>query len=220
MLDSEGWAGIGPLPSRAVSLAQVIAWEDELRADRPVPFGHPDQSGHGFLVYVGNLDEAEVMRDDEARSSESSASPFLNAAGPFCARSASPGSGRNRRGRVRSLQSFGVATGGERGMRDPPPQHLPDLCVSTFAVLGCPRVSGTMLGIRRGRRARVQARDRSTLVVFAFSWSTLGNGKGRRPVPAQIAVELLMAVAMTTLCFTDTRKGGSPRVTCADASGH
>ncbi|CAK0891311.1 unnamed protein product, partial [Prorocentrum cordatum] len=171
-----------------------------------------------WLIYVDNLEIAEIMSSEEAVKLKGTIPELLSRASAGYEEAESPGSPGKDVHRAQQVSSLGDLVDGEAGARRPPLGYATQLASLTLRFLAKRRPSRRLAQILLGRWVRVQCYRRPLAAAFVNAWKWLASGRSGGLITLGVAEDLMIAAALAPLSVADRRLTVDHLATASDAS--
>ena len=190
----------------------------EVRRDRGYPIGRSQAERRAWQIYIDNYDEIEVIPREKLDELQGKASDWTRQALDLYAAADTPGNSDDNVFRQLDTTSLGVRNDGLLGRRDVPEKVLNKVIQATVWVLQQPLTYRKHLQILAGRWIRVMDRNRATMTLFNHIWVQISGTAWKFALAQQTRDELLRAVFLAPVMYTDLRTLISGTATVSDAS--
>ncbi|CAK0886883.1 unnamed protein product, partial [Prorocentrum cordatum] len=198
------------MPRRSASVPRGLPPSQEITRRRRLPFSVEKPCPPAWMVYIDNLEVAEVVSKSEAATLRGTVPELISEARACYAAAGSPGSPSKDIHRVPRATTLGELIDGVEGARRPPAGYLTEMASLTLWTLSKKRASM--------RLVRVHCFRRPLAASFAYTWKWLGNPRTGGRFSVSVFEDLLMCLALSGLCVADLRLEVDPLVTASDAS--
>ncbi|CAK0841845.1 unnamed protein product [Prorocentrum cordatum] len=160
----------------------------------------------------------ELIDRVDAEALRGSVSPLLELARAAYEAHGAPGVAAKDVLRQSETQALGDRIDGDLGRKEPPKGYTSQLISLTLWVLAQRGTCRKHWQIVLGRWVRAFAHRRGGMAAFEHVWRWISGSSRGRVLPLPVVDELLLAMSLAPLYFTDFRLSISPEVTCSDAS--
>ncbi|CAK0847024.1 unnamed protein product, partial [Prorocentrum cordatum] len=203
---------------RSASVPRGLSPSQEITRRRRLPFSVEKPCPPAWMVYIDNLEVAEVVGKSEAATLRGTVPELISEARLCYAAAGSPGSPSKDIHRVPRATTLGELVDGVEGVRRPPAGYLTEMASLTLWTLSKKRASMRLVRILLGRWVRVHCFRRPLAASFAYTWKWLANPRTGGRFSVSVVEDLLMRLALSGLCVADLRLEVDPLVTASDAS--
>ncbi|CAK0903184.1 unnamed protein product [Prorocentrum cordatum] len=203
---------------RSASVPRGLPPSQEITRRRRLPFSVEKPCPPAWMVYIDNLEVAEVVSKSEAATLRGAVPELISEARACDAAAGSPGSPSKDIHRVPRATTLGGLIDGVEGVRRPPAGYLTEMASLTLWTLSKKRASMRLVRILLGRWVRVHCFRRPLAASFAYAWKWLGNPRTGGRFSVSVVEDLLMCLALSGLCVADLRLEVDPLVFASDAS--
>ncbi len=117
------------------------------------------------------------------------------------------------------VKLLGVVAHGILGRRDAPPGYATGVIGLFCIILQFDDVPVRWMQVAGGHWVRMMERNRAQAFVLHAFWRAIGRSCGRGRITRRIATEMVMALCLLPLAFTDLRLRTDSTVAATDASG-
>ncbi|CAK0820073.1 unnamed protein product, partial [Prorocentrum cordatum] len=160
---------------RSASVPRGLPPSQEITRRRRLPFSVEKPCPPAWMVYIDNLEVAEVVSKSEATTLRGAVPELISGARACYAAAGSPGSPAKDIHRVPRATTLGELIEGVEGVRRPPAGYLTEMASLTLWTLSKKRASMRLVRILLGRWVRVHCFRRPLAASFAYTWKWLGN---------------------------------------------
>ncbi|CAK0838916.1 unnamed protein product [Prorocentrum cordatum] len=203
---------------RSASVPRGLPPSQEITRRRRLPFSVEKPRPPAWMVYIDNLEVAEVVSKSEAATLRGTVPELISEARACYAAAGSPGSPSKDIHRVPRATTLGELIDGVEGVRRPPAGYLIEMASLALWTLSKKRASVRLVRILLGRWVRVHCFRRPLAASFAYAWKWLGNPRTGGRFSVSVVEDLLMCLALSGLCVADLPLEVDPLVTASDAS--
>ena len=203
---------------RGTALPRGLPRERELRRDRPLPWTENTSSRHVWQIFVDNQDNLEIVDADDGGELEGSMSGYMRIAEDCYQDWGSEGNPKELTLRQTEVESLGTRVLGREGRLLAPKRFTTALIELTLWYISLPSAPLKIGLVVAGRWVRKMLWRRPCMCLFDHTWKWLSRGFTGGPVPLPVVQELLAAVVMAPLMYTDLRLRLDSDIFCSDAS--
>ena len=203
---------------KGTAVPRGLPVEHELRRDRPTPWTPETRSRVCWQVFVDNQDCIEIIESEDLDVMLGTESPFMRNADDCYDHWGAEGNAKDLVWRQADIQSLGTRVLGKQGILVPPRNYITTLVALTLWFIGLHFAPLKVALVIAGRWTRVMLWRRPTVCVFSEMWKWISRSYHPGPVPLLVVDELLSAIFLLPLMFSDLRTPLDEDAFCSDAS--